>query len=191
MLLFIGNTIHGLNIIVLCFNTSHVTLYLKLNPKKVEYLTGFQYISCYSLSHVSGRNSATPFQFQYISCYSLSIDAVGTTAMKVSFNTSHVTLYQKWTDLSINVRRMFQYISCYSLSGMGTRLELQSKLFQYISCYSLSVTRVKILGEADEFQYISCYSLSVFSCPCFYVLMRFNTSHVTLYPVFVHFNDKT
>ena len=55
----------------LCFNTSHVTLYL-IALQLVLDVWSFQYISCYSLSMERLPEMETKIVFQYISCYSLS-----------------------------------------------------------------------------------------------------------------------
>ena len=78
---------------ILCFNTSHVTLYLCKKEKTKEGVKKFQYISCYSLSYVNKKDKSIIQMFQYISCYSLSNYTENIMEDKASFNTSHVTLY--------------------------------------------------------------------------------------------------
>ena len=78
---------------ILCFNTSHVTLYRILFLFSFLQAT-FQYISCYSLSEEVPVDLGENSGFQYISCYSLSKAPTG--------------------DI-VNCEQ-FQYISCYSLS---------------------------------------------------------------------------
>ena len=57
-------------------------------------------------------------------------------------------------------------------------------LFQYISCYCLSVFYGVLLLNPFQFQYISCYCLSIhFISYCTYSFY-FNTSHVTVYPIY-------
>ena len=94
MLLFIDPAFYQINILPVCFNTSHVTLYQKAIQKQkhrkrvsihlmllfiekniINKDLGimFQYISCYSLSNLDGAISDSVFLFQYISCYSLSL----------------------------------------------------------------------------------------------------------------------
>ena len=65
----ISTSLHAVNA---CFNTSHVTLYLRdlLDNKQIV-------------------------MFQYISCYSLSLSGLCNTRIYIRFNTSHVTLYLK------------------------------------------------------------------------------------------------
>ena len=98
--------------------------------------------------------------FQYISCYSLSNAESG-----IHFH-AHA----------------FQYISCYSLSEKGTTFVPSVDTFQYISCYSLSARQAEYEHMRFTFQYISCYSLSVIERLQKDGYVRFNTSHVTLYP---------
>ncbi len=97
----------------------------------------FQYISCYSLSMTSKHYKYFQPKFQYISCYSLSrkypwgnqreigvsihlmllfiLRQKTTDRTDGCFNTSHVTLYRRWT-FQNRWQWTFQYISCYSLS---------------------------------------------------------------------------
>ena len=82
------------------------------------------------------------------------------------------------------LRVKFQYISCYSLSYFKTNRLQVFNMFQYISCYSLSFERESIRLNSDSFQYISCYSLSFRNRQECAKFVRFNTSHVTLYPSF-------
>ena len=97
-----------------------------------------------------------------------------------SFNTSHVTLYRVSAETSEYCIK-FQYISCYSLSVKHFNCFNELSKFQYISCYSLSIEEIgKQLGM-KPFQYISCYSLSWMSKSELLSMLRFNTSHVTLY----------
>ena len=61
-----------------------------------QLVTGFQYISCYSLSE-DGIEVKRQGEFQYISCYSLSFPELGVKLSSLRFNTSHVTLYRKFS----------------------------------------------------------------------------------------------
>ena len=80
------------------FNTSHVTLYLTAaTGQKITVV--FQYISYYSLSAKNWAMDHLECEFQYISCYSLSYQNSETELVKFCFNTSHVTLYPKCTEL--------------------------------------------------------------------------------------------
>ena len=119
----------------------------------------FQYISCYSLSQLQREIDRLAMRFQYISCYSLSERDQLDRLIKDGFNTSHVILYLRKGDAKAG-EVAFQYISCYSLSPFFEGRKTRLGLFQYISCYSLSIS--------DRTP----------NRP----LMRFNTSHVILYP---------
>ena len=55
--------------------------------------------------------------------------------------------------------------------------------FQYITCYSLSQAPNPFYHLQSWFQYITCYSLSVIGLVTVHTCERFNTSHVTLYPI--------
>ena len=99
----------------ICFNTSHVTLYLN-----------------------SLLDSKAGLQFQYISCYSLSSAQRRKRNYYTGFNTSHVTLYpgirlyRPWQNqVSIHLMLLFIWISWL--------FRLWCNSFQYISCYSLSL----------------------------------------------------
>ena len=113
---------------ILCFNTSHVTLYLCKKEKTKEGVKKFQYISCYSLSEVSAI-IAGPI---------------------TRFNTSHVTLYPS-TYRKENGMKLFQYISCYSLSYVNKKDKSIIQMFQYISCYSLSNYTENIMEDKASF----------------------------------------
>ena len=121
-------------------------------------ISAFQYISCYSLSSTGMSDPCQPLvsihlMLLFIMCYHrMSFFVKG-------FNTSHVTLYQ-FRKPRLYVLSAFQYISCYSLSMRLSEIKIPTDLFQYISCYSLS----------SDFPNIS------------FLVFRFNTSHVTLYP---------
>ena len=124
-----------------------------------------------------------PCEFQYITCYSLSHLAVNTAVCISSFNTSHVTLYQE-DDTEHGTAFSFQYITCYSLSNTGHKHVKADITFQYITCYSLSKQAVKYMGKQGSFNtsHVTLYhwNFSSFNTGCF----SFNTSHVTLYRPF-------
>ena len=99
---------------------------------------------------------------------------------------------------------MFQYISCCSLSTAkinrisGTipvsihlmlqfifyvhSAKLRASQFQYISCCSLSIKELMEKKLVLMFQYISCCSLSPGLTYYKIQSLRFNTSHVVVYP---------
>ena len=182
----------------------------------------FQYISCYSLSMTSKHYKYFQPKFQYISCYSLSrkypwgnqreigvsihlmllfiLRQKTTDRTDGCFNTSHVTLYRRWT-FQNRWQWTFQYISCYSLSvyqryynsNIMVSIHLMLLFIRFVItfffemvCFNTShVTLyqdiVSWCGNSSLFQYISCYSLSQNSCRTEDSLMSFNTSHITLY----------
>ena len=127
----------NLNLRMMRFNTSHVTLYLTAaTGQKITVV--FQYISCYSLSAKNWAMDHLECEFQYISCYSLSYQNSQTELVKFCFNTSHVTLYRGiWCWFccrgSVSIHLMLLFIE---LQGIQI---IQTKRFQYISCYSLSL----------------------------------------------------
>ena len=164
----------------------------------------FQYISCYSLSlmfknsngdnYVSihlmllfiliGPQETIPFMPVSIHLMLLFILGQKTTDRTDGcFNTSHVTLYRRWT-FQNRWQWTFQYISCYSLSIPEDVQDKIKKLFQYISCYSLSKISRPWSAVQIPFQYISCYSLSNYDKLSDAWDYCFNTSHVTLYQSF-------
>ena len=100
--------------------------------------------------------------------------------MKMSFNTSHVTLYQLTVEIRQKIKK-FQYISCYSLSKTAANLRSRTARFNtsHVTLYQNLASRKKLnsrvsihlmllfIGKIDRkymahymFQYISCYSLS-------------------------------
>ena len=96
-----------------------------------------------------------------------------------SFNTSHVTLYHGF-QCDLWDYYLFQYISCYSLSVDEIEEKIEKYLFQYISCYSLSSGENTRNGE----QNVSIHLMLLFigaDIADVRNLIRFNTSHVTLY----------
>ena len=99
---------------------------------------------------------------------------------KICFNTSHVTLYQVPVSLADRLLLCFN-TSHVTLYHMGRQREYGRKVFQYITCYSLSIDHPKYGQYVWMFQYITCYSLSLRLEAVAGVLLRFNTSHVTLY----------
>ena len=144
--------------IKLDFNTSHVTVYLQPGVK-IDYKTGFQYISCYGLSVISVIACLYLFEFQYISCYGLSWK-------------------KKQAEIPV---RIFQYISCYGLShsaGFAVRwyryfntshVTVYLAAFSYDTfCSAISIHLMLRFIAAffslppvpSSFQYISCYGLS-------------------------------
>ena len=205
------------------FNTSHVTLYrfrignqrlcvyvsihlmLLFIGKSLERPVFHTVVSIHLMLLFIGNDSlinALDGKFQYISCYSLSETSVRQSSMRLSFNTSHVTLYL-FLEVNMEIKGMFQYISCYSLSGMQMQLSLVTRIvsihlmllfiwFNRISIYwlmcfntshvTLYLFEISSFDLSSTFQYISCYSLSHGMRILCSITQRFNTSHVTLHP---------
>ena len=69
--------------------------------------TGFQYITCYSLSYIYDMDARTQDTFQYITCYSLS----------------------PGEHRGKHPENLFQYITCYSLSNITYRAQAQGASF--------------------------------------------------------------
>ena len=122
--------------LMLNFNTSHVTVYLRATDRRRVLLT-FQYISCYCLSkkayvfrvavkhfntsHVtvyrcrrSGRNCRCIISIHLMLLF-IDIARIKN-PIKKNFNTSHVTVYHAFSK-NIVKQMIFQYISCYCLSS--------------------------------------------------------------------------
>ena len=142
------------------FNTSHVTLY----PSAII-------------------PSASFTGFQYISCYSLSAERQNGHIIHASFNTSHVTLYQVLTEIFsckglVSIHLMLLFI-CDRLLGNGKGKKVSIHLMLLFigkscvkwhsgSCVSIHLMLLFIEHELEKLN----------------VQKSFNTSHVTLYPSF-------
>ena len=101
----------------LCFNTSHVVVYLN------EMLKMKKQYPCFNTSHVvvyhtSYSKCHVSYTFQYISCCSLSMWLPWRLLLLLRFNTSHVVVYH-YNELIADGTFKFQYISCCSLSKIG------------------------------------------------------------------------
>ena len=81
----------------------------------------------------------------------------------------------QWNHVSIH--HMLLFIKC------TVEPPLFVSTFQYITCYSLSQAPNPFYHLQSWFQYITCYSLSVIGLVTVHTCERFNTSHVTLYPI--------
>ena len=226
----LSSTITLSSVLQIRFNTSHVTLYrqdgrikawrisvsihLMLLFIRTSYLLPhasclFQYISCYSLSFLRshwthGRRVSIHLMllfinlsawanferslFQYLSCYSLSFFPSSKSCILNSFNTSHVTLYRfqssfrkRWTSVSIHLMLLFIYLHWQN--------EFMRLKFQYISCYSLSLSLSHIWEKLLSFNtsHVTLYQLYLICKSLKY--SSFNTSHVTLYQIAMSFKD--
>ena len=143
-----------------CFNTSHVTLYL------------LQTTQILHMEEVSIHHMLLFITFREHTLHGCSFVSI-----------HHMLLFIcSRQDSGENVPG-FQYITCYSLSKKRVRKNTGRILFQYITCYSLSFRWELHSVTVFLFQYITCYSLSVIGLVTVHTCERFNTSHVTLYPI--------
>ena len=91
MLLFnSGSTVDEM--IISCFNTSHVTVQLSWINHCHTSSTKFQYIPCYCSTKAKIIQRIEGELFQYIPCYCSTKTAYHGNFFAVSFNTSHVTV---------------------------------------------------------------------------------------------------
>ena len=140
--------------------------------------------------------------FQYISCYSLSASTFKNRSEYWRFNTSHVTLYPAHPS-TFTVIFAFQYISCYSLSESCCRcfcsyhvsihlmlLFIESPPCNNIWFYRVSIHlmllfirswKIMIRGRNGVSIHLMLLFIS-YDCNSRCGWIRFNTSHVTLYP---------
>ena len=142
--------------IILCFNTSHVTLYLdKKVYKQVE--------CCFNTSHVTLYRPRLLKHLRSWGC----------------FNTSHVTLYlyaysQSWGSSCVSIHHMLLFIE------EAIQAVEQFRKFQYITCYSLSLQPAWYYTGSS----VSIHHMLLFISihhPKRLSKLGFNTSHVTLY----------
>ena len=185
---------------LICFNTSHVVVYLDLFLQFLKIIK-FQYISCCSLSVFLISNSKILYQFQYISCCSLSfinastiyfifvsihlmlqfiVKIAGAEGQLLGFNTSHVVVYRIIEICGIifklvSIHLMLQFIRYTFLQN------IQNFWFQYISCCSLSSLFLKSAQVYHCFNtsHVVVYHLTYITANRFYSC--FNTSHVVVY----------
>ena len=167
--------------VVLNFNTSHVTVYLhRIHTKKcllcnfnTSHVTVYHYSVeiCQAGRKISihpmlrfiryiPSNCSSSCEFQYIPCYGLSEWPPFLFSVLHYFNTSHVTVYPGWQD--------FLQLSLFhfNTSHVTVYLPVLMPLFPLIG----------------SFQYIPCYGLSQYFLDCVNHRWHFNTSHVTVYP---------
>ena len=101
----------------------------------------FQYISCYSLSHLplSENRRDGSFNTSHVTLYQSTLRDLW--QQKTSFNTSHVTLYRGNRRGQSPDRMEFQYISCYSLSK-NAKADTDTKLrfnTSHVTLYRTSI----------------------------------------------------
>ena len=139
-------------------HTSHVTLYRDAWLSHAGGQSSFQYITCYSLSFTEDDLFCVVIKFQYITCYSLSQCLQDTLVLNV-VSIHHMLLFIYSPFRRTVLYRKFQYITCYSLSY---------RIHPYLRHLHVSIHHM-LLFIARHPQYAV-------------VILRFNTSHVTLYP---------
>ena len=164
---------------IVCFNTSHVTLYQGLWTSWRPHQS-FQYISCYSLS--PGGEKDTSRTTVSIHLMLLFINMLRCSrGIKRRFNTSHVTLYRGTGKKDGGLFTTFQYISCYSLSVIYSS---RSKAKNVVSIH-LMLLFIILVGSSLSMK--KCFNTShvtlylTFQLEVEYIHTSFNTSHVTLY----------
>ena len=94
MLLFIQSR-QRTRFLVWSVSIHHMLLFIATEESENPPEKLFQYITCYFLSVFLFQNHGFQELFQYITCYSLSVHTCELLRTETSFNTSHVTLYQK------------------------------------------------------------------------------------------------
>ena len=159
MLLFILLPLRLLQML-LHFNTSHVTVYRHQDEYDTEYdMISIHLMLLFIQERISYSIIDRHFNTSHVTVYQrkLCFSNIGVT----DFNTSHVTVYhvlRHLTDLvcSISIHLMLLFIDS------NPKTHLIVVLFQYISCYCLSI------------HFISYCTYSFY----------FNTSHVTVYPIY-------
>ena len=164
------------------FNTSHVTLYLACVYPTAPVITVSIHLMLLFIFLPDGYVTVTP-SFQYISCYSLSVCLRSILSpMLVSIHLMLLFIrFHLWKFCCLNV---FQYISCYSLSELSRIPTARINVFQYISCYSLSKYNKLTAASKDVSIHLMLLFIEIGQLRTGCGILRFNTSHVTLYPSF-------
>ena len=132
-------------------------LFIFVPPLCKRAVSGFQYISCYSLSPYHGQ-VRTNDKFQYISCYSLS------TVLPAL----------------VSYLFLFQYISCYSLSQRCHRQEQRIHVSIHLMLLFIGFCAETVVCRI----WVSIHLMLLFIkkiCDNRESKLSFNTSHVTLY----------
>ena len=165
------------------FNTSHVTVY-RIPDTDEAFEMVFQYISCYCLSNSIQPLKSLFVKFQYISCYCLSDLQIFLLHCLRNFNTSHVTVYRFPPGFTISVNRYFN-TSHVTVYHSGLDFACDFPLFQYISCYCLSchLSRLWLQWLHFNTSHVTVYLGN--ETDSFYDETDFNTSHDTVYHVWI------
>ena len=178
MLLFIAPAFSA-DRLLLCFNTSHVTLY----RFRVFLYTWHYFVSIHHMLLFINFNMAAQTlkdKFQYITCYSLS-GPHSPLQLKISgFNTSHVTLYrrtQPWEDY-------FLFVSIHHMLLFIRRTDNQRGIRKHVSIHHMLLFICKPGKQSSPGGQVSIHHMLLFISLItnrLLLKMSFNTSHVTLY----------
>ena len=162
-----------------CFNTSHVTLYLCSDRRNLpHFLVSIHLMLLFILLRFPLRSL---WRLVSIHLMLLFISFLyGTDGSVTSFNTSHVTLYRT---ASCGVcRKSFCFNTSHVTLYRLLHPYLQTLLkFQYISCYSLSTVYPSSCSELTRFNTSHVTLYLAMRSPLTWRSEGFNTSHVTLY----------
>ena len=115
MLLFITQSVFAVTTLLLCFNTSHVTLYPEREDTALCHKESFNtsHVTLYLVPLLEGTATHTCFNTSHVTLYHSKKPKFPFSVN--GFNTSHVTLYLALPGIICTVFT-FQYITCYSLS---------------------------------------------------------------------------
>ena len=149
------------------------------------------------------KNGQTiPTGFQYISCYSLSILLIALWPIRLCFNTSHVTLYLSYSpgDICNTVRFNTSHVTLYQKEKMNKLIDKISFNTSHVTLYPAAGSRpakrflvsihlmLLFISTPPPFTIcitvVSIHLMLLFISQRFLFLLqlpRFNTSHVTLY----------
>ena len=100
------------------------------------------------------------------------------------FNTTLVTVYLVALNLRIKINKSFNTTLVTVYRDFSIMLGMLGQ-FQYNPCYCLSVSIHFNSGRNDQFQYNPCYCLSVSGSEFWKGDARFNTTLVTVYPIYI------
>ena len=165
---------------IVCFNTSHVTLYQGLWTSWRPHQS-FQYISCYSLSPGGEKDTSRTTVSIHLMLLFILLASWGIVEW-VSFNTSHVTLYQHPS----GSMTMARYVSIHlMLLFIGRRISDSDRsrkvsihlMLLFIDNWQIEWILLSYVSIHLMLLFIDFFTMSLFVKSCF------NTSHVTLYPV--------
>ena len=143
--------------------------------------SGFQYITCYFLSHTALNDEFVNacFNTSHVTLYRRGYDM--SYMSKRSFNTSHVTLYQSYKDLEERGLLGFNtsHVTLYRSSGQPGRIHGMRFNTSHVTLY-----RQTRLFHSQSIFIVSIHHMLLFIAlteRCLSSQTGFNTSHVTLY----------